>query len=173
MCRPWRNNRGGWEERMWGQCREGIRKPHCGAMSLVAGARGARAACGTKNKRRTDRGAPGKGHGTYFIDMMRDWTGGRLQMVPTDTQLVCPARQSKLRRGFWIRCLRARTRVRTVAAPRGGQPARRPPQRPACSRDQELWAAWREPRAASSDQQQEQDQKSKATMIPGLRYLAP
>lgn len=71
-----------------------------------------------KNKRRTDRGAPGKGHGTYFIDMMRDWTGdwtgGRLQMVPTDTQLVCPARQSKLRRGFWIRCLRARTRVRTV-----------------------------------------------------------
>lgn len=32
-----------------------------------------------KNERRTDRGAPGKGHGTYFIDMMRDWTGGRLQ----------------------------------------------------------------------------------------------
>lgn len=46
--------------------------------------------------------------------------GCRQQMVPTDTQLVCPARQSKLRRGFWIRCLRARTRVRTVAARREG-----------------------------------------------------
>lgn len=118
-----------------------------------------------KNERRTDRGAPGKGHGTYFIDMMRDWTGGRLQMVPTDTQLVCPARQSKLRRGFWIRCLRARTRVRTVpsGAEGGEQPARRPPQRPACSQDKSL-------EGAVGSQQQEQ--KSKATMIPGPRYCS-
>jgi len=56
---------------------------------------------------------------THFIDMMRDVGDPAAGWVGRHT-VVCPARQRKFRRGFWIRCPLARRegrRVQTVAAP--------------------------------------------------------